>query len=127
MTLEMKTTFADKVRSAECVRKEDEREARRLLNEKRRLLCNRAARLLRKLGFPDAVAEQDDTGRRDATATFMGWRFWVGVFWDGSVMLLPPNPTIYDRKWIPLREDLTDLTAALKPSMTECLKYPPKK
>lgn len=83
------------------------------LNDVRRQTTNRAARILRKLGFKDARAEQSDHGRRDAQATFMGFSFIVGIFWEGNVGLLPPSRS--GSKWELLRNDLADLPAKLRP------------
>lgn len=82
----------------------------------RRFLANRIARILRKLGFKDAVAEQSDTGRRDVTANFMGRSFIIGVFSpDNHIALLPPRYFANGNLgWIPINHNLKNLCFVLK-------------
>lgn len=69
---------------------------RAALNEQRRVTCNQIARIMRRLGFPDATAAQADHGRRDVRATLEGEEILVGIFWGDtatmsfSMGILPP-------------------------------------
>jgi hypothetical protein len=99
-----------------------ERAAANALTDQRRRTCNTIARMLRKMGFPDAVAEQSDTGRRDVTFTFMGHGVIVGVFHNGAVRVLPPLSGFHGTGWT-LVKDLPSLPLVVSSVLRTALKH----
>ena len=94
------------------------------MQEERRLLCNRAARIARALGIP-ATAEQRDTGRRDVICDIeMNGhqdKLLIGVFWrDNHIAVLGPTTKIRSHGWVPVTKDLRTLPTVLK---SELMRY----
>lgn len=103
--------------------------------EERRVLCNRAARIMRRLGIP-AVAEQHDTGRRDVvcSVTLNGHTecLFIGVFYpDNHVAVLAPTLTTRGTGWVAVSKDLRTLPTVIKHELTrfaaETLIYPKRR
>lgn len=91
--------------------------------ELQRVTANKAARIMRKLGFRNAIAGQSFNGWQDVHATFLGNRIVLGVHLNGSVAFLPPKTPLgpLGREWIKVKQDLSDLPTVIKTSLTTAI------
>lgn len=91
--------------------------------EFQRITSGKAAKIMRKLGFKDAVAEQNFSGRQDVHATFLGHDILLGVCSEGSVVFLPPVAPLgpLGRDWIRFKQDLSDLPTIIQMSLAAAI------